>query len=377
MTSRRNILSALAASTGALITGEATLASAKNILNQGIYKAYEIGAQTGPESLRIVERPVKMPRSSEVLIKVKAASINARDHGLIANRFPVPPGRRPSTRVPLSEGAGVVIACGNHVDNVKVGDRVTSAHFSSWIQGPWDPEQAYTSAIGNNIDGWLTELTTLPAKSLVKLPDNISEETAATFVSSGVTAWHALYETARIKPGNIVLSLGTGGVSSFGIQLAKHSGATTIVTSSSDTKLQAMKQNGADIGINYKTNPDWGQQVMAVTNGYGADIILENVGRKTLDQSLLSAATNSYVVMIGTGRLPEQLPKMPGLFMKNITMKAISNASAEMLAKMVKAYSASNLEPLIAGKFDFLDAAKAFQIQKQHIEVGKVIIEIN
>lgn len=378
MVSRRNVLTVAAGATGALMGGKAALAESGDQMAQGngeTYRAYEIGEQKGPETLRIVERPMPMPGPGQALIKVVATSINARDHGLISNRFPIPPGRRPDTRIPISEGAGVVTAIGEGVTQVQIGDRVTATHFSSWVKGPWDPDQSYIGDVGNNIDGWLAEMALLPAHALVKLPEGVSEETAATFVSSGVTAWHALYEVARVKPGDIVLSLGTGGVSSFGVQLAKMSGAKVVVTSSSDAKLEAMKKHGADIGINYRTTPDWGQAVIDATDGHGADIVLENVGRRTLDQSLMGAAVNAYVVMIGTDRLPEQLPKMPGFYMKNITMKAISNASVEMLNDMVQAYGVSGLTPPIAKRFPFEDAAKAFEYQREHDDIGKVIIQ--
>lgn len=378
MVSRRNLLSAVAGATGALVGGKVAAAkTGEQVAQSGgeTYHAFEIGDQKGPGTLRLVERPVPTPGQGQALIKVTATSINARDHGLISNRFPIPRGRRPDTRIPISEGAGVVVAIGEGVSQVEVGDRVTAAHFSSWVKGPWDPDQSYIGDVGNNIDGWLAELALLPAHALVKLPEGVPEETAATFVSSGVTAWHALYEVARVKPGDVVLSLGTGGVSSFGVQLAKASGAKVVVTSSSDKKLEDMKKHGADIGINYRTNPEWGQAVMDATNGHGADIVLENVGRRTLDQSLIGAAVNGYVVMIGTDRLPEQLPKMPGFYMKNITMKAISNASVEMLNDMVQAYGVSGLTPPIAKRFKFEDAAEAFRYQWEHDEIGKVIIQ--
>ena len=378
MVSRRNVLSAVAGATGALVGGKAALAKTGEQIAQAngeTYRVFEIGEQKGPETLRLVERPVPTPGPGQALIKVTATSINARDHGLISNRFPIPRGRRPDTRIPISEGAGVVVAVGDGVNQVQAGDRVTAAHFSSWVKGPWDPEQSYIGDVGNNIDGWLAEMALLPAHALVKLPEGVTEETAATFVSSGVTAWHALYEVARVKPGDVVLSLGTGGVSSFGVQLAKASGAKVVVTSSNDRKLKAMKKFGADIGINYRTNPDWGQAVMEATDGHGADIVLENVGRRTLDQSLIGTAVNGYVVMIGTDRLPEQLPKMPGFYMKNITMKAISNASVEMLNDMAQAYGVSGLAPPIAKRFKFEDAAEAFRYQRDHDDIGKVIIQ--
>jgi len=379
MSTRRRVISSAAVITaGTLINGNRINSEAAELLSKDMphtYKAYEIGNQKGPDTLRLVERPVPQPGSNQVLVKVEATSINARDHGLISNRFPIPRELRPESRIPLSEGAGVVLAVGDEVENVVVGDRVTACHFSSWVKGPWDPKQSYIGDIGNNIDGWLAELALIPSYSLVKLPDSVSFEAAAMFVSSGVTAWHALYVVANVKPGDTVLSLGTGGVSSFGVQLAKSSGAKVIVTSSSDKKLKAMKRFGADITINYKKNQEWGQEVLDATDGHGADIVLENVGRRTLDQSLIGSAVNGYIVMIGTERLPDKLPKMPSFYMKNITMKAISNASVEMLQDMVKAYAVSGLNPVVSRRFDFKNAADAFRYQQKHDQIGKVIIK--
>lgn len=377
MVTRRDVFSVAAGATGAFIgAGTAEASSGAQLAQSGeTTRVWEIGDQKGPETLRFVTRPMPAIGPKQALVRVSATSINARDHGLISNLFPFPRGRRPDTRIPISEGAGEVIAIGEEVTNVKPGDRVTGCHFSYWLDGPWDPEQSYIGDVGNNVDGWLTEHAALYAPALVKLPDNLSEEAACTFVSSGVTAWHALFEVALVKPGDIVLSLGTGGVSSFGVQLAKSAGATVIVTSSSDDKLEAMKAEGADVGINYRKTADWGQAVRDATDGHGADIVLENVGRRTLDQSLTAAANNAFVVMIGTDRLPEQLPKMPGFYMKNISMKAISNASVRMLADMVKGYAASGRQPIISKRFAFEDAPEAFRFQREHDGIGKIIIQ--
>lgn len=377
MVTRRDVFSVAAGATGALMGAGAAQAGAGEELAQSnqTTRAWEIGEQKGPDTLRLVTRPKPVPGPKQALVRVTATSINARDHGLISNLFPFPRGRRPDTRIPISEGAGVVEAVGSEVTNVKPGDRVTGCHFSYWLDGPWDPDQSYIGDVGNNVDGWLTEHAALYAPALVRLPDNLSEEAACTFVSSGVTAWHALFEAARVKPGDVVLSLGTGGVSSFGVQLAKSAGATVVVTSSSDEKLAAMKAEGADIGVNYRSNPEWGQAVLDATGGRGVDIVLENVGRRTLDQSLTAAANNAFVVMIGTDRLPEQLPKMPGFYMKNISMKAISNASVRMLSDMVKGYAASGRQPIISKRFAFEEADEAFRFQRQHDGIGKVIIQ--
>ena len=228
------------------------------------------------ETLALVRRPIPEPGPGQGLIKVHYAGIAARDLGIAAGRFPVPPGPRPASLIPLSEGAGDVVALGPGENRIKIGDRVTSPHWARWVSGPWSPNN-YEADVGNTIDGWLGEMILLPTSGLVVLPDNIPSQDAATFSGSGVTAWHALHEVAHVRSDDTVLSLGTGGVSTFGVLFAKAAGARVVVTSSSDEKLAAMRKLGADVTVNYKTNPEWGKEVYEKTGG-SVSVVLENVG---------------------------------------------------------------------------------------------------
>ena len=336
----------------------------------GTIRAWEVGARKGFASLRLVDRPMPVAGRGEALIEVHTSSLNARDRAIVGG--PYPPDVA-ANRVPLSDGVGRVVAVGDEVTQVRVGDRVISAHFIDWLSGPW--RQAYVhNDVGNSVDGWLTEFTVLPAKCLVRIPDSVSDQTACTLPVAGATVWNALYEMTTVKPDDIVLSLGTGGVSSWGLKLAKLAGATVVITSSSDAKLERMRALGADIGINYKTNPDWGKRVLDLTDGHGADIILENVGRPTLDQSMQAAATNATIIIIGAGAPPKRLPTLNGLLMKNLTVKGITNASRSMLVDLVNAVASNRIEAVVDKVFDFDHAVEAFQFMAKSSHIGKVVI---
>lgn len=332
-------------------------------------RAWQIGSPPSIGNLQLVTRDTPQPGRGQVLVRVAATSINARDRGIVGGFFPV--GTHKAS-IPLSEGAGEVIAVGEGVTEAKPGDRVTSCHFPDWIDGRWNPG-VYERDIGNTFDGWLAEKVVLPASGIVVLPDAVSFESAATLASSGVTAWHALFEVARLRPGQTVLTLGTGGVSTIGLQLAKAAGARVVVTSSRDDKLERMRGLGADIGVNYRSTLQWGNRVAELTGG-GVDVVLENVGRPTLDESMNACAPGATIVMIGTGPLPKELPKMPGFYQKNLTLKAISNGSRRMFADLLAALAAGRIQPVIDKTFAFSEAIAAFREMEASDHVGKVLI---
>jgi NADPH:quinone reductase-like Zn-dependent oxidoreductase len=330
-------------------------------------RSWEIGPKGGFDTMRLVTRSVS-PGPGQVAVKVSCSAIAARDLAIARGWFLQD---KPADLVPLSEGVGVVAAIGPGVTRVRPGDRVTCCHFATWTDGAWSPAH-YAVDIGNTVDGWLAEYALLPESGLVALPDAISNETAATLAGSGVTAWHALNEASRCKPGDVVLTLGTGGVSTWGLLLAKAAGARVAITSSSDEKLARMRALGADVTVNYRQTPDWGQAIAAQTGG--ADIVLENVGRETLDQSMLACAPNARIVMIGTAPLPERLPEMPGFYQKNLLLKAISNGNRRMLADMARAVAANRIEAVIARTFEFGQVPEAFEYMAASSHSGKVLI---
>lgn len=359
-----------------LVTGAASSSlalgnpvAAKAAASTSRSRAWNIGSPPSIANLQLVNRDTPTPKRGEVLVRVVASSINARDRGIVGGFFPVGANK---AAIPLSEGAGEVVAVGEGVTNVKVGDRVTSCHFPDWVDGRWNPA-VYERDIGNTLNGWLAERAILPASGLVVLPDAISYSTAATLASSGVTAWHALIEIARLRPGQTVLTLGTGGVSTIGLQLAKAAGARVVVTSSRDDKLARMRELGADFGVNYRKDTAWGSRIAELTSG-GVDVVLENVGRPTLDESMNACAPGATIVMIGTGPLPKELPKMPGFYQKNLLLKAISNGSRRMFADLLAALAAAKIEPVIDKTFGFGEAIAAFREMETSDHIGKILI---
>ena len=332
-------------------------------------REWQIGPPGDFDTLRLASRVVGAPGTGQVVIDVSASALAGRDRAIARGWFLE---NKPAELVPLSEGVGEVVAVGPDVSRIQMGDRVVCAHFAAWVDGPWTPDN-YRVDVGNTVNGWLAERIILPESGIAKVPVGVSVETAATLAGSGITAWHALHEVARVKTGDTVLSLGTGGVSSWGVLLAKAAGARVVVTSSSNDKLSRMKAAGADLVVNYRENPEWGKEVFDKTGG--VDIVLENVGRLTLDQSMLACSNNAMIVMIGTGPLPDQLPKMPGLYIKNLAVKAISNGSRRMLEDMLKAVSANGIEAVVEHKFGFDHAVEAFKLMDRSTHIGKIVID--
>ena len=342
---------------------------------RGKTTVWQIGEQKNFQTLQRVERPVPVPGPGMALVRVHYAGIAARDQGIAIQMFPVPPGPRPATRIPLSEGSGDVLAVGAGEARLKPGDRVTCCHWANWVAGPWSPSN-YSADVGNTIDGWLGEHVLLPTSCLAVLPEGVSYEDAATVTGSGLTAWHALHEVAHVRSDDVVLSLGTGGVSTWGVQLAKAAGARVVVTSSSDEKLAQMKKLGADLTVNYRANPQWGKEVFDKTGGRGASVVLENVGPATLDQSMAASAVNARVVMIGTGRPPPNPPNMNGMYIKNLTLKAISAGSRTMLEGLLAAMAQNRLKAAISEVVPYAEAVRAYDAIKAGEGVGKIVIKV-
>lgn len=364
MVDRRGFLKGAAGVTALAASGQ----SLGQAHNNGRIQAWQVGEAGDFDTLQLVERDPAALGPDQVRIQVMATALAGRDLAIARGWFLQD---KPPTLVPVSEGVGRVLEVGERVARIKPGDRVVSVHFAGWVDGPWTPAN-YALDVGNTIDGWLADQVVLPESGLVTVPDSVSDFTAATMVGSGVTVWNALHEVARVKSGETVLSLGTGGVSTWGLKLAKAAGARVVMTSSSNEKLALMRELGADITINYRRTPDWGEAVQAQTGG--VDVVLENVGRETLDQSMLSCGYNARIVMIGTARLPDQLPKMPGFYIKNLSMKAISNGSQRMMRDMMRAVAVNNIEAVVGRVFQFEDAVAAFNFMARSSHVGKVVI---
>ncbi|MDZ8055118.1 MAG: zinc-dependent alcohol dehydrogenase family protein [Aulosira sp. ZfuVER01] len=336
-------------------------------------KAYKLTSNTGIDALTLVDRPEPKLNTGQVLIRVKATSLNYRDL-LVAEgaygsgvKYPL---------IPLSDGAGEVVAVGEGVTRVKVGDRVAGSFFQEWIAGSLTRE-SMKSDLGGGIDGMLAEYVVLHQDGLVILPDNLSYIEGATLPCAGVTAWHALVSKGNITEGNSVLLLGTGGVSTFALLFAKLYGARVILTSSSDEKLAKAKNLGADEIINYKLTPDWEKKVYELTNRTGVDHVVEVGGTGTLPQSLQAVRIGGRVSLIGvlSGR-GNVIDPMPILF-KSITLQGIYVGSRKMFEAMNHAIQENKIQPVIDRVFPFSEAKAAYNYLKSGTHFGKVVIEID
>lgn len=335
-------------------------------------KTYEIQSDAGIDALALVERPEPKPGWGEVLIRVRATSLNYRDLIVVQSGYG---NKQKLPLIPMSDGAGEVVAVGEGVTRVKVGDRVAGIFFQDWIAGSLTKEKM-NSALGGAIDGVLTEYAVLNQDGLVLLPDHLSYEEGATLPCAAVTAWHALVTKGNVTAGETVLVLGTGGVSIFALQFAKMHGARVIVTSSSDAKLERARVLGASETINYKSTPNWEEQVFQLTERNGVDHVIEVGGAGTLAKSLRAVRVEGRISLIGvlTGSTSEVNP-MP-ILMKSLKMQGIYVGSREMFEAMNRAIALHQLKPVIDRVFPFTEAQEAYRYMKSAAHFGKIVIQL-
>ena len=321
--------------------------------------------------LKLVEVAVRQPGEHEVLVRVHAVSLNRRDVYVKLGRYPGP---MAPNLVPLSDGAGEVVAVGARTTRFKKGDRVASIFFQQWLEGRFKPEH-FASALGGAIDGMLSQYVTLNENGLVAIPKHLSYEEAATLPCAGVTAWNGLVTRGHTQPGDFALLQGTGGVSILGLQLAQALGAKAVITSSSDEKLARAKRMGAAITINYKTTPDWDKAVLEATHG-GVQQALEVGGKQTLGKTLASLSFGGHVALIGG--LTEFGGDIPSyaLMGRNVTASGIyvgSRADFEALNAFLDQHP---FKPAIDKVFEFENAAAAYDYMDSGALFGKVVIRL-
>ncbi len=334
-------------------------------------KAFEIGKRDGLDALRATTRETPVAGPGQVLVAPRLVSLISRDLQFVRGTYG---GVQLETRIPVSEGVGVVTAVGAGVTSVKVGERVVCGHFASWIDGPFNPA-VFGHDIGITHDGWLAETVVLPAAAVLPVPAALADEDVAGLASAGLTAWNALVEVCRVKPGELVLCLGTGGVALAALKLAKVLGARVAITSSSNAKLVIARELGADITINYRTHPQWAAELMAQTGGAGADIVIETGGQDTLGQSIAATAVNGRIVIIGV--TPGQQPAVPdyvSFITRNITIRGIANGSRAMMSDLLRAVAANRITTTVSKTFGFAEAPEAYAYYAAANHVGKVMI---
>jgi NADPH:quinone reductase-like Zn-dependent oxidoreductase len=327
---------------------------------------------TSLDQLALVDRPDPVAAPSHVVVRVRATSLNSRDQAVVSGRYVG--GALVRETIPLSDGAGDVVAVGDAVTRFKVGDRVAATFFQ--IPPAGSPFGA-RAALGSPLDGMLAEQVALYEDGLVAVPAHLSYEEGACLPCAGVTAWHALMCAGRpIGPGSTVLVLGTGGVSTFALQLAKSAGARVIVTSSSDAKLERASALGASDTINYTRQPDWDQEVLKLTGGSGADCVVEVAGAGTLNRSMKALARGGKIGLIGvlTGRTGEVNPYT--LMPKGGSLHGIFVGDREMFEQMNRAIAVNRIRPVIDRVFPFEEAPAAYRHHLSGEFVGKIVIAV-
>jgi NADPH:quinone reductase-like Zn-dependent oxidoreductase len=336
-------------------------------------RAYQLPrGGAGIEALTQVERPDPKPAHRQVLVKVKACSLNFRDLGIVRGSYRMPVR---DNFIPLSDGAGEVIEAGPGVTRIKAGDRVAGNFFQRWPGGE-PAADAHLSALGGGIDGMLADYVVLEEDGAVKIPSHLSFEEGATLPCAAVTVWHAMVEHAKLKAGDCILLQGTGGVSIFGLQFARMMGIRAIITSSSDEKLKRAKTLGAAFGINYKTTPDWEKAAVEFTGGRGVDHVVEVGGQGTLAKSFGAIRIGGKISMIG-GLSGAATELNPGLILaRRANVQGISVGSTEMFEAMNAAIHANQIKPVIDKVFGFDDVQAAYKHMASAAHFGKIVIRV-
>lgn len=331
-------------------------------------RAYELKS-FGFEGLSPADRAIPEPGPNQVVVKMHAWSLNYRDLMIVTGRYNP---RMKLPIVPLSDGAGEIVAVGSEVEGFKPGDRVTSTFFERWTAGEGTDEQART-ALGAGKTGVLAEYVALHQDGVLAMPKHLDYAEAATLPCAGVTAWNAVVAKGRVKAGDFVLTLGTGGVSIFALQFALLSGAQVLITSSSHEKLERARELGAAQTINYREKSDWGKHVRQLCDGRGADLVVELGGPGTFNQSIAALRRGGTLSLIGALAQGSDVNVVPVL-MNGIRVRGIFVGPREVHAQMNKAIALHQMRPVINRTFGFDEIVPAFSLMQQGGHFGKIVI---
>ncbi|MEP5566836.1 MAG: NAD(P)-dependent alcohol dehydrogenase [Halioglobus sp.] len=333
-------------------------------------KAMTLKSPGGLDQLKLVDIEPQPPGPGEIQVEIKASSLNFHDYVVVLGLLPTEDGR-----IPLSDGAGIVTAVGEGVNQFKTGDKVLSHFFPLWQDGRpnFDRIQGIP---GDNVDGFAANSVTATADTFSRMPGNLDFAEAATLTCAGLTAWRAMMVETHLNPGDWVLVQGSGGVSLFALQFAKMIGCRVIATSSSDEKLARLADLGAEVLINYKDTPQWGDKVLEATGGHGADLVVEVGGSGTIAQSVRAVAFDGCISMIGvltgfSGEVPTA-----ELFQKNARIHGITVGSQQHQADMIAAVEVNDLHPVIDSRYPLAQLADAFRHQESQQHFGKICVEI-
>ena len=333
-------------------------------------RAYEIVSNGGVDALALNERQTPQAGPGQILVAMRASSINYRDLSTIED----PVARAIAyPRIPNSDGAGEVIAVGEGVTRFNIGDRVAGCFFQAWSDGAISAA-AMATAMGGPVDGVLAEEVVLNESGAVHIPSHLSFEEAATLPCAGVTAWNCLVEQGGLRPGMTALFLGTGGVSIIGLQIAKMIGARSIITSSSDAKLERAAALGADELINYRDIPEWQARVLELTGGAGVDVTIETGGGGTLEKTMEATRVGGTISLIGVLTGGNINPTT--VMRKSIRLQGVYVGSRRMFEDMNAAFALNRVHPVIDEVFAFEDARTAFHCMRAAGHLGKLVVKL-
>ena len=334
-------------------------------------KAIQTTKPSTLDTLRCVDLAEPAPPGpGEITVRIRASSLNYHDYLVAVGTIPTPDGR-----IPMSDGAGEVMAVGEDVKGFAVGDLAVSTFFPNWLDGE-APDGGFAGVPGDGADGFAREMVTAPATAFTHAPKGWNAAEAATLTCAGVTAWRALVGDGALKGGDTVLVQGTGGVSIYGLQIAKAFGCTVIATSSSDEKLQRLQALGADHLINYKSTPDWGAAAQALTNGRGVDHVLEIGGSGTMPQSIVAARNGGHIAVIGVLAGYAGPISTVAIMGKQLKVIGLTVGSRRHQLDLVRAIDVAGYKPVLDRRFPLQDLAGAFRYQETNAHFGKIIVEI-
>ncbi len=333
-------------------------------------QAYELRSNAGLDDLVLTDLPEPNFGPDQVLIEMRAASLNYRDLMVLNGLYP----ESPPPLIPVSDGVGIVVAIGENVTRVKPGDRVAGVFDQNWICGNITEQR---KSLGGQVNGVLAQRIVLHQDGVVHVPEYLTDEEAATLPCAAVTAWNALMVQNHLTPGMKVLVQGTGGVSLFAMQLARMAGADVIAISGSEHKLEQARRLGAEATINYQSAPDWDQAVLNLTDGKGVDIVVDVGGADSLPRAIKCVRHGGHVSLIGLASGVNADIFIPVLLFKQIRMQGVYVGNRDMFEAMNTALAAHKIKPVIDKSFSFKDAREAYRHLKSGTHVGKVCIRFD
>jgi NADPH:quinone reductase-like Zn-dependent oxidoreductase len=337
-------------------------------------RALSVEAPWGIDQIKVVEAADPAPGPGEVLVRMRAVSLNYRDLLMVQGLYGRGSASTGDVITPFSDGCGVVEAVGPEVTRFQPGDRVATLFFQGWISGPPALEKVVTS-LGFPIPGAGAELQTFSQEGLSKVPDFLSDQQVATLPCAALTAWRGLFEGARLQPGDTVVLQGTGGVSIFGLQFAHAAGYRTAITSSSDEKLARAKALGADLLVNYRTTPAWSKPVREATGGKGADFIMEVGGGGTIQESMRAVRIGGHIAIIGVVAGAGEPFNPAALIGNSAKLQGLSVGSRDMFEAMCRAIELHRIQPVVDKVFPWTEAVAAFKAMQGGEHFGKIVLE--